>query len=468
MIMRLLSSLKTGLFIFTSLFLVAFLANDTLAAMEVCPDQNPDCCTAPVSVTNGGGCPGSQVWIGDVVSGYCQEPAQCIAGEVFQCATNTCDPGGNVCGTTGVQTDICCGAGQVPVRDLGSITGWTCGDGGGGGGSPWEEDAFGLFVLDKQVGIGQNTAVSNYSLAVKSDGNNAATLGAITTDASLVGSVGISATGDRAGGIFSGVNAALEAIGGGEILAISDSIQGAGTVVGFLQGLGGGSNEVRLGGKSDHNVSIQRNDIAFIDLVVNGLKEYIHFPTGTETFSNVAETGYLLVGDVAGRHVSIDSDAIFAKTNGTTAGTLYLNPDGAVIVNPNVNSADNLCVDGFGRIANCASSLRYKENIRPLSSLLEESALSTLQELRPVVFDWIEGAKDDFGLVAEEVATVFPEAATYNRQGQIQGVKYDQLVTVAIQAIREQQVIIEAQQQQLDQLKALVCLDSSEANLCKK
>jgi hypothetical protein len=49
----------------------------------------------------------------------------------------------------------------------------------------------------------------------------------------------------------------------------------------------------------------------------------------------------------------------------------------------------------------------------------------------------------DFGLIAEEVAEVDPLLVTYNKHGQIEGVKYERLGVVLINAIKEQQAQIE-------------------------
>jgi chromosome segregation ATPase len=59
--------------------------------------------------------------------------------------------------------------------------------------------------------------------------------------------------------------------------------------------------------------------------------------------------------------------------------------------------------------------------------------------LRAVAFDWKDGGGHDFGFIAEEVAAVNNLLATYNKDGQIQGVKYDQLTAILTNAIKEQQ-----------------------------
>src|SRR5262249_46881078 len=92
----------------------------------------------------------------------------------------------------------------------------------------------------------------------------------------------------------------------------------------------------------------------------------------------------------------------------------------------------------------CSSSRRYKENIAPFGG-----SLSLLWRLRPVTFDWKGRQEHDLGLIAEEVFEVEPLLVTRNNKGEIEGVKYDKLTVVLINAVKEQQAQIEAQQRQI-------------------
>ncbi len=94
----------------------------------------------------------------------------------------------------------------------------------------------------------------------------------------------------------------------------------------------------------------------------------------------------------------------------------------------------------------CSSSLRYKENIRPLAH-----GLSIIQRFRPVVFKWKERDEHDIGLIAEEAAEIEPLLATYNENGEIEGIKYDQISVILINAVKEQQEQIEGLQKQIEQ-----------------
>jgi peptidoglycan hydrolase CwlO-like protein len=93
------------------------------------------------------------------------------------------------------------------------------------------------------------------------------------------------------------------------------------------------------------------------------------------------------------------------------------------------------------------------------------------------------------GLVAEEVADVEPLLVIHNDKGEIEGVKYDRVGVVLINAVKEQQAQIEdqrtliesqqksletqqrqieQQQRQVDALKRLVCSMNGSADICRK
>jgi hypothetical protein len=102
----------------------------------------------------------------------------------------------------------------------------------------------------------------------------------------------------------------------------------------------------------------------------------------------------------------------------------------------------------------CSSSLRYKKNVQPF-----RAGLSIINRLRPISFDWKDGGLRDLGLAAEEVDKVEPMLTFRNDKGEIQGVKYNQLSTLFINAFKEQQQQITLQQaaakQQQEQIDAL-------------
>lgn len=128
-----------------------------------------------------------------------------------------------------------------------------------------------------------------------------------------------------------------------------------------------------------------------------------------------------------------------------------------------------LCFNSSNQISLCSSSIRYKQNVHSFGS-----GLDLLNRLRPVTFNWKADHKADVGLVAEEVAAVEPLLATYNKNGEIEGVKYDRIGVVLINAVKEQQTqieslqeLIEKQRRQINALTKLVCAKNSNTGICK-
>jgi hypothetical protein len=78
------------------------------------------------------------------------------------------------------------------------------------------------------------------------------------------------------------------------------------------------------------------------------------------------------------------------------------------------------------------SSIRFKENIQPL-----EPALSKVEQLNPVTYTKITSQEEEIGLIAEEVAELFPEVVTYNESGQPQGIQYQRLSVILLKAMQE-------------------------------
>jgi len=86
------------------------------------------------------------------------------------------------------------------------------------------------------------------------------------------------------------------------------------------------------------------------------------------------------------------------------------------------------------------SSRRYKDDIQTLGGALE-----AIRSLRGVTWRWKHDQSEDLGLVAEEVGAVFPQLVAWEDNGvDAKGVDYSRLVAVLIEAVKEQQVQIDA------------------------
>lgn len=111
-------------------------------------------------------------------------------------------------------------------------------------------------------------------------------------------------------------------------------------------------------------------------------------------------------------------------------------------------------VTGGGRLGtNTGSSRRYKQDIRDVA---RES--DGLMSLRPVAFEYKPefdpAGQIQYGLIAEEVAEVFPDLVTFDRAGRPEGVRYHLIAPLLLNEVQKQRRTIETQQAEIDALKA--------------
>ena len=97
-----------------------------------------------------------------------------------------------------------------------------------------------------------------------------------------------------------------------------------------------------------------------------------------------------------------------------------------------------------------SSDFRFKTNIRPVTN-----ALDKIKALRGVYFNWNQnefpdrqfGSNVELGFIAQEVEKIIPEIVTKDKtKEEYRSVKYDKLVALLVEAIKEQQ-------KQIDSLK---------------
>ena len=73
-----------------------------------------------------------------------------------------------------------------------------------------------------------------------------------------------------------------------------------------------------------------------------------------------------------------------------------------------------------------------------------------IKDLNPVRFKWIDvnkGTHDEYGLIAEEVHKILPEAVKLDQEGLPEGVSYTKLIPVLIKAVQELQTRVEQLEQ---------------------
>jgi Chaperone of endosialidase len=150
-----------------------------------------------------------------------------------------------------------------------------------------------------------------------------------------------------------------------------------------------------------------------------------------------------------------------AQTQTFIAGITAATVSGAVVM---IDSAT-------GKLGIATSSARYKQDISPMGNRSEK-----VLDLRPVTFAYKDDARTitHYGLIAEEVAAVYPDLVTRTASGEVQTVKYQELIPMLLnelqrqrhefqqalqtqqQALQTQQQALQLQQQELTELRALV------------
>ena len=153
-----------------------------------------------------------------------------------------------------------------------------------------------------------------------------------------------------------------------------------------------------------------------------------------------------------------------AKLSVDLLGQLYI---GAL--SPGATSTHVCWNSSSGVLANCSSSARYKTEIADL-----KTGVGLVRMLRPVTFTWRDGGQPDIGFIAEEVAAVEPRLTFRNKAGEIEGVNYDQITAVLVNAVNEQQSQIDQQkktigdlEKMVQSLKAALCDSRPELMICK-
>jgi hypothetical protein len=114
-------------------------------------------------------------------------------------------------------------------------------------------------------------------------------------------------------------------------------------------------------------------------------------------------------------------------------------------------SGSQVFVNANGQLGIAPSSARYKRDIQTMG---DRSRL--LFQLRPVIFRYKFDPRGErqYGLIAEEVAKVYPELVTKGEDGKVESVQYHKLIPMLLNEVQHQQQTLEAQTQQLAQLKA--------------
>ena len=118
------------------------------------------------------------------------------------------------------------------------------------------------------------------------------------------------------------------------------------------------------------------------------------------------------------------------------------------------NDAVPVLIDSNGQLGTVSSSQRFKEDIQDMGDVSR-----ALLRLHPVTFRYRKPFNDgskpiQYGLIAEEVAEVFPDLVAGSADGRIETVKYQMLDALLLNEVQRQETEIRALKERIEKLES--------------
>jgi Chaperone of endosialidase len=298
-----------------------------------------------------------------------------------------------------------------------------------------DNTAFGFEALKNNTGpnilFGSNTAIGSRALRGAENPNGTANMTGIQNTAIGVGALAVNEDGS-----FN------TAVGLG---TLSDNTSG-------FQNVAVGYTALTNNRTGDQNTAV--GNFALFNNTIGNRNTAV----GTNALSGLGSDGgenNIAIGAEAGISLTTGSSNIYIGNNGFSEsntmriGTFQTRTFIAGIAGRNV-TGNPVLISNTGRLGIQVSSARYKEDIQTMGARSQG-----LLQLRPVTFRYKqeEHGERQYGLIADEVAEVYPELVTRGDDGEVESVRYHQLIPMLLNELQHQQGQLGAQAEQLNVLK---------------
>ena len=285
--------------------------------------------------------------------------------------------------------------------------------------------AIGLVALERNTTGSVNTAIGGNALRLNTTGSQNTAIGGY---ALWSNTTGVANAASGAAALFSNTTGAYNAASGAEALfsnTTGNNNTASGTLA--LRANTTGSQNTAIGHRA-----LFLNTVGFRNVALGYQAGYA--VTGSDNIilgggnqGVAADNGVIRIGASA-----YQKRAFMAGIRGVKTGAT-----GAVAV----------LIDSKGQLGTINSSRRFKEDIQPMGSVSER-----LFALRPVTFRYKQAYEDgskpvQYGLVAEEVAEVFPELVVHGKDGKPETVAYHVLATLLLNELQKEHRVVEALRQ---------------------
>jgi hypothetical protein len=215
-------------------------------------------------------------------------------------------------------------------------------------------------------------------------------------------------------------------------------------VVALYNNTSGTRNAALGGGALLYNTTGSFNTAAGVEALLSNT-------TGSNNVAVGPAAGYRITTgsnniEIANTGVAGDNGKIRIGTQGTQNATYIAGISGTHVTGAAVY------VTSTGQLGVLASSERYKTAVEPMGRRSEK-----LGQLRAVTFHLRNQPHGDrqYGLLAEEVAKVYPELVIRNEAGQAEGVRYEELTPMLLNEVQQQQQELQELKQQVVDLQKL-------------
>ena len=303
----------------------------------------------------------------------------------------------------------------------------------------------------------RNTLVGTSALGANTSGGNNTAVGFDSLAASTTGSgntaVGFDSLAANTSGSYNtaiGYQAFTANTTGGYSTAIGTYALQVNTTGGYNTAFGAYSLPDNVSGTANtafgygvlRSNTIGNNNIAF------GYLALYSDATGSNNIAIGNQAAYLVTGsntiEIGTQGAGGDNSVIRIGTPGTQKATYVAGISGSQV------TGSAVYVTSSGQLGVLASSERYKTAITPIGADTEK-----LKHLRPVSFHLKADPNGavQYGLIAEEVAKIYPELVIRDDAGKIQGVRYEELAPMLLNEMQRQEHRIATQDEEIRELK---------------
>lgn len=311
-----------------------------------------------------------------------------------------------------------------------------------------------------------NTAGGSSSQASLTTGRKNTSFGFSTLDSNATGyqntAVGASALSN--GVSSSGASSNNTAVGASSMMNISATYYNTAVGANSLSSLQFGDSNVAVGGAALLTSSSGSNNTAI------GRDSLYYLVSGGDNIS---------IGFSSGIYLTTESNNIYIGSEGVSGDNRTLRIGKQPLASNGLNRAfiggingttlsgggSTVLINASGQLGTVVSSARFKKDIADMGS---ES--SNLMSLRPVTFHYISdpSQKKQYGLIAEEVAKVFPDLVVRSGTGEAESVQYHELAPMLLNELKKQHAEILMARDALALLKSQRDKDMAEMKVLRE